>query len=174
MLDKFKRDKLHLAELKYFDMQNNGIELSEPASYVVVYEIEDGKFLNALDPFEELPTFERIPCTTNIYGGQDYYGSKIRVLTDNYSTGPCWLLCDEKFRRSLPGMEIPLSEIENYVLDSSLYFKDRLDIAKKRLRKFEQPFKMARIVRCDKEKEGCVEEFFRIRNNDRRREYIKK
>ena len=121
-----------------------------------------------------MPTFERRPCTTNIYSGQEYFGTKIKVLTDEFSTGPCWLLCDEKFRRCLPGQEVSLLEVEDYVLDSPLYFKDRLDIAKRRLRSFEQPFKMARIVRCDKEKEGCVEEFFRIRNNDRKREYIKK
>ena len=174
MLDKFKRDKLHLAELKYFDMQNNGIELSEPASYVVVYEYADGRFLNALEPLEELPTFERRPWTTNIYSGQEYFGTKIKVLTDEFSTGPCWLLCDEKFRRCLPGQEVSLLEVEDYVLDSPLYFKDRLDIAKRRLRSFEQPFKMARIVRSDKQNDGKVEEFFRIRNNDRKREYIKK
>ena len=174
MLDKFEKSKLYLAELKYFDMQHNGIELSEPASYVVLCQYAEGKFFNVLDPFETLPTFEKLPGTTNFYNNEEYFGSKIRVLTDEYSTGPCWLLCDKKIGDYFENEEVTISEIEDYVLDSPLYFKDRLPIAKDRLRNFQKPFKMAKIVRRDKEIDGSVDEFFRIRNNDRRREYVKK
>ena len=33
----FDRKKLHLAEVKYFDVKRNGIELTDPASMVIIY-----------------------------------------------------------------------------------------------------------------------------------------
>lgn len=172
MIDNFNRENLHLAELKYFDMEHNGIEVTPPASFVVIYGA-DGQYFNVLDPLEELPTFERVPGTTNSYG-DDYFGTKVRVLTEHCSTGPCWLInTDEDVRGAFTGDVVTRREIEDYVLGSPLYFKDRLDVAKERLVKFEQPFRMARIVRREKEKAKEVDEFFRIRYSDRKREYIK-
>lgn len=172
MIDNFCKENLHLAELKYFDMQHNGIEVTPPASFVVIYGV-DGYYFNTLSSLEEFPTFERVPGTTNSYG-DEYFGTKVRVLSESCSTGPCWLINDEvDIQDAFAGEVVTRSEIEQYVLDSPLYFKDRLDIAKDRLLKFEQPFKMARMVRKEREKIKEVDEFFRIRYNDRKREYIK-
>ena len=172
MLDKFNKKNLHLAELKYFDMQHNGVEVSDEVSFVILYGRE-GYFCNALDQIQELPTFERVPGTTNSYG-DDYFGTKIRQLTDECSTGPCWLLCEKDIQKDFPDDVVSLRELEDYVLASPLFFRDRLDVARERLLNFEQPFRMTRIIRADKPREKEIEGFFRERFNARRREYIKR
>ena len=172
MLDKFNKKNLHLAELKYFDMQHNGIEVTNDASFAIVYGRE-GYFCNALDQIQELPTFERVHGTTNSYG-DEYFGTKVRQLTDECSEGPCWLLSDRSIQDRFPGDIVTLRELEDFVLDSPLFFRERMDIAKERLLSFEQPFRMARIIRADKPKEKAVDEFFTTRFNDRKREYIKR
>ena len=168
----FDRNKLHLAEVKYFDIKHNGIELTDPAALVVVYEI-DGRYINPLCHYEEFPTFKR----TNVpnYNGStdEYFGTKVVQLTEECSTGPCWLLRDnDDFGEKLDD-QVTLVDLEEYVLGSPYYFKDRLDIAKARLRKFERPFAMSRIVRKDKESYEQYCEFFSSRRSDLTREFIK-
>ena len=89
----FDRNKLHLAEVKYFDIKHNGIELTDPAALVIIYG-EEGQYINPLCHYEEFPTFKR----TNIpnYNGStdEYFGTKVVQLTEECSTGPCWLIRD--------------------------------------------------------------------------------
>lgn len=172
MIDKFSKESLRLAELKYYDHKHNGIEVSEPLSYIVLVKIGD-RYFNALDPVEELPTFERVPGTTNSYG-DDYFGTKVRLLTDGCSTGPCWLITNERnLSREFYGDEVSKRQIEDYILMSPLFFKDRIDIAKERVKSFERPYRMASIISRDKHKLDDIHAFYKARMSDLSREFIK-
>ncbi len=168
----FDRSKLHLAEVKYFDVKHNGIELTDPASLVIVYG-SDGHYVNALSPYEEFPTFKRSRESNDYDGMGEYYGTKVIQLTEEASTGACWVLRNrDDFSEKLPE-QVTVQELEDYVLESPYYFKDRLDIAKARLRRFEKPFKMSRIVNADKEEYAKYCQFFESRRSDLSREFIK-
>ena len=172
MMDKFNRESLKLAELKYYDHKHNGIEVSEPLSFVVLVQIGD-RYFNALDPIEELPTFERVPGTTNSYD-DDYFGTKVRLITDGCSTGPCWLISTEyDVKKKFAGEVVTKRELEDYVLWSPLFFKDRIDIAKDRLSKFEQPYRMATIIGRERHRIDEIQAFYRARMSDLSREFIK-
>ena len=169
----FDRKKLHLAEVKYFDVKRNGIELTDPASMVIIYG-EDGKYLNPLCHCEEFPTFRRTHVP-NYDGRLDvYFGTKIEQLTEDCSTGPCWLIRDRSDLEEKLDDQVTLEELEEYVLASPYYFKDRLDIAKKRLKNFDRPFAMTRIIRKDKVEYDKYCEFFDSRKSDLSREFIKR
>ena len=169
----FDRKKLHLAEVKYFDIKRNGIELTDPASMVIIYG-EDGKYLNPLCHCEEFPTFKRSHVPN--YNGRtdEYFGTKVIQLTEECSTGPCWLIRDKDDFEDKLDDQVTLAELEEYVLASPYYFKDRLEIAKRRLRNFERPFAMTRIIRRDKEDYAKYCEFFDSRKSDLSREFIKR
>jgi hypothetical protein len=168
----FDRNKLHLAEVKYFDIKHNGIELTDPAAVAIIYG-EDGQYINPLCHYEEFPTFKR-SCVPNYNGStNEYFGSKVVQLTEECSTGPCWLIRDNNDFKDKLDEQVTLEELEEYVLASPYYFKDRLDIAKARLRKFERPFAMTRIIRRDKESYEEYLKFFDSRKSDLSREFIK-
>lgn len=172
MIDKFSKESLRLAELKYYDHKHNGIEVSEPLSYIVLVKIGD-RYFNALDPVEELPTFERVPGTTNSYG-DDYFGTKVKLVTDGCSTGPCWLIStDYDIGKKFIGDVVTKRELEEYVLWSPLFFKDRTDIAKERIKSFERPYRMASIISRDKHKLDDIHAFYKARMSDLSREFIK-
>ena len=162
MIKNFRKDSLKLAELKYYDHKHNGIEVSEPLSYIVLVQVGD-RYFNALDPIEELPTFERVHGTTNSYG-DDYYGTKVRLVTDGCSTGPCWLIStDYDIQKKFEGEEVTKRELEDYVLNSRDYFKDRYDIAFNRLYRGERLFKMLDIINKDITKKRNIDRFFDIK-----------
>ena len=172
MIKNFRKDSLKLAELKYYDHKHNGIEVSDPLSYIVLVQVGD-RYFNALDPIEELPTFERVHGTTNSYG-DDYFGTKVRLLTDGCSTGPCWLITNERdLSREFYGDEVSKRQIEDYILLSPLFFKDRIDIARERLSRFEQPYKMASIIGREKHKLDEIHAFYDARRSDLSREFVK-
>ena len=141
----FDRKKLHLAEIKYFDIKRNGIELTDPASMVIIYG-DEGNYLNPLCHCEEFPTFKRSRVPNYNGRSDEYFGTKVIQLTEECSTGPCWLIRD----------------------------KDDFEIAKRRLRNFERPFAMTRIIRRDKEDYAKYCEFFDSRKSDLSREFIKR
>lgn len=168
----FDRNKLHLAEVKYFDIKHNGIELTDPASLVIIYETMHG-YINPLCHYEEFPTFKR-SNVPNYNGSLDeYFGTKVVQLTDEASTGPCWLIRDNDDFKDKLDDQVTVEELEEYVLASPYYFKDRLEIAKARLRNFERPFAMTKIIRKDKEAYEEYIKFFDSRRTDLSREFMK-
>lgn len=159
---KFKRENLFLAEVKYFDKEKKGIEVSDNLSYVVVARCGNEKdgytYFNALDMNDIHPVFERSSCYTNYYNGMDY-GNKMIFVGGWLENGPCWVIKSELSRRCFDE-DVSLEEIEEAVLNSSNYFKDRKNIALKRFKKMKEPFKMIKIILDDSVKEDYYNYFF--------------
>lgn len=165
----FKVRDLKLAELKYYDEEHNGIEVMEPLSYVVLLRMGNS-YVNFFKPEEIYPVFERTPyANVSVKDGEEF-GTKVRLLTDEEDcvSGPCWLLdreddsCDKRD-------VVSVLEVEDYVLNSYRYFKDRIAIANERLKNFEHPFLMWRIIKRDGDKALEIEKFF----EDRKKSSVK-
>ena len=128
-------NEYYVAELKYTD--GNRVEMGEAPSYVVVQKQEDRfeddltytRFVNIFTN-EEYPTFSR----SNKYG-QYYYdadgeehqvGCKLIQESTTMKEGPCFILTRERMEN------IPVQDIENMIIYSSRYFKDRARIMNRR------------------------------------------
>lgn len=168
MKEKFNTRDLYLAEVKYADKEK-GIEVMEPISYAFVYH-KDNFFYNVITK-EEYPTYERVPYPNRTIDGEDY-GTKVKLLNDIDTTGECYLLTGIKCRELFEKDSVGLETIEDYILNSSCYFKDRVGVAVKRLADLKQPLKMIRIIRTETSKKDEIDEYFRER--ERSRQKVKK
>lgn len=143
MEERIDTKNLYLAELKRCD-KDKGVELMDPLSYVFVFQQNDS-FYNVFTK-EEYPTYGRVPYSNNTTTGEAY-GTKVKLLNNVDVSGPCYLLTNIKCEDLFDEDSVDLKEIEDYILNSSYFFKDRVDIAIKRLIDFKHPFKMIGIIK---------------------------
>lgn len=120
----FDVGKLCVAEVKWFDSVNNGLEITEePISHVILYN-KDDRYFNVLNPDERLPLYKRVPSSTIFFGKEYYIG--IDLVSGEVADGPSWLLTDIDLSKSFSSTSsVSLPEIENYVINSPLFFHDR-------------------------------------------------
>ncbi len=127
--------EFYIAELKYTDGQR--VEMGDAPSYVVVEKdkeyLGDGvnltRFVNLFSG-EEYPTFSRSRDTglyrygdpADLTGDGIQYGCGLIQESTEMKEGPCYLLTGEKMEN------ISRKDIENMVIYSSRYFKDRIRI----------------------------------------------
>ena len=157
MKEKFNTKDLYLAELKYA-AKEKGIEVMEPLSYVFVYH-KDNSFYNVITK-EEYPTYEKIPYSNTTIDGEDY-GTKIRLVSELDETGPCYLLSNIKCEKLLSDSVVDLEIIKDYILNSSFFFKDRIDIAVDRLANFKEPVKMFKIFWNEFDRREYIKKYFK-------------
>lgn len=168
---KYNVKNVYVAELKYYDKEHDGVEFGEELSLVVLSSFKKGNqtiFYNVLNEGEVLPTFGR----STKYGEYDsfgnQYGTKMHHLGGKLESGPCWVL-----RHDLSGFdykeEISKKEIEDAILESEHYFKDRKMIAEQRCREKNHPFKMIKIIRKDSVAEDYMNYFFTEREEQRQK-----
>ena len=131
----------YVAELKYTD--GNRVEMGEAPSYVIVEkaneDLGDGaiytRFVN-LFTGEEYPTFSRSK-TIGLYryddnpddmtdDGSSMYGCGLIQESTDMKEGPCYILTGEKMEN------ISRKDIENMIIYSNRYFKDRTRIMNRR------------------------------------------
>lgn len=125
---------IKLAELKFYNKEEGGVELTPVQSYGWLVKLGDG-YLNVLNPYEEFPVLERVPYSNCSQYGLEY-GTKMRPLTECSESGPCWIIGKDSLADFTSLEEVNRQELEDIVLSSSLFFKDRYPIVKKRLLKF--------------------------------------
>ena len=120
----FDIGKLCVAEVKWFDSINNGLEVTtEPISHVILYN-KDDRYFNVLNPDESLPLYKREPSSTKFFGKEYYIG--IDLVSGEVADGPSWLLTDIDLSKIFSSTSsVSLTEIENYVINSPLFFHDR-------------------------------------------------
>ena len=150
----------YVAELKYTDGQR--VEIGQAPSYVVVEKqvdrFEDGltytRFVNVITN-EEYPAFSR----SNKYGqyyydleGEEYQvGCKLIQESTTMKKGPCFILTRERMEN------IPVQDIENMIIYSSRYFKDRARIMNRR--GMRDMWSRRVIFEDSKKREGMIDYF---------------
>ena len=130
------KGRVKLAQVRYFDIERNASEIPEDKVYVVLINV-NGTYINALNPFEELPVYQRTPYSNVTSDGRHEYGNKIQLVNGEEKDGVCFILelvdLGYEFRKD----KVTIEDIENYVLNSKLFFKDRIKLlqGKRRLQK---------------------------------------
>ncbi len=121
-----KTNKFYVAELKKFDPVRNGFEFDSTISKGIFVRDEDSnRYINVLDPLDERSVYRR----STFYGeymGDDQFGTKV-VLDSGYGYDDyAWILTGEY-------IDTTLDEIEDYVLNSDDFYKDRVLLASEKL-----------------------------------------
>lgn len=164
-MEKINVKDLKLAELRCFE--NDNIKLTNPFGYGILLKINEGSYVNILNIGERYPIFERkqvLDFTSKdefrIKNVGEYNGNVLQLLAnkDQLKDGACWLIKNGSF--SSLGEQVTIEQIEDYVLNSDLFFKDRMDIAQDRLKKFKSPFKMLGIIEKDRSELSAVNHYF--------------
>ena len=151
---------LKLAEVRYYDAEHNGLELTRPLAYVVLLNRGD-TYVSLLNPGEIAPIYERVPRTVNVTSTGDYFGTKVRQLSGDSDSGEVWLLTDYDFVTKISKEKVDINDVEDYVLDSNLFFKDRIALAESRAKRSAiQRFKMGKIIAADQEDMNNMLSFF--------------
>ena len=156
---KINTKDLKLAEVRYFNVERNGLELTPPLSHVVLLNRGD-TYINLLNCGELQPIYKRDKYKTNIYSDEEYIGTKIDLVCGNVQDGEAWLLNDTDFVQYFGCEEVEMTDIEHYVLQSNLFFKDRIELATTVMHRHGLPFlSIKNIVKKD---EKCHEEMRRF------------
>lgn len=157
-IEKIKTKDLKLATLRYFSEENRGVEVDSPLGcYAFLVEIGKDTYVNPFNPLEEYPIFKRVPYSNTTMSGEDY-GTKIMSVNNILREGPCYVLSDSSIVEYFSGEEIDLEVLEEYMLKSRGYFRERKTAALARLKK--HPIKMYKILKNDEKMEAEVENFF--------------
>lgn len=158
---RFKTKDIKLAELKYYDKDHGGMEYMNSLSLIFVVKFGD-EYVNLLNIYEAYQTYERVPYSNTTNDGEDF-GTMISLVSGVERNGPCWLLTGQRANDLFEEETISIEELEDYVLDSKDYFKDRYNIAFNRLYRGERPFKMLEIIKKDITKKRDIDRFFDIK-----------
>ena len=158
----------YVAELKYTDGQR--VEIGDAPSYVVVEKVNedlgDGviytRFIN-LFTFEEYPTFSRSNSVGLYrYGERDdktgdgrMYGCGLIQESSDMKEGPCYILTEERMDNMLT------EDIENMVIHSKRYFKDRARLVRRR---GVNDFASWKIIREDTKNYNSLVDYFNSRD----------
>lgn len=132
----------YLAELKKFNVEANGFEFDSSISKGVFVKVDD-RFINVFDPYDERSVYTRSTyCGEYSYGEQ--YGTKVVFANGTGFDEYAWIIYDS--------LHTDLTKMENYVLYSNDYYKDRMNIAAKRLvdsNDLHEKFRMYKIIEKD-------------------------
>lgn len=164
---KIKTNQVRLADLRYYDASHGGIELTNSYSKGILIDLTGrGHYENLFCLGEAYPVFKRAPfanCTIN----GDEYGTKVFYVSNELITGPCWILSDVSLRQILEKDEVSISELEDYILASNQFFKDRAGIAFTRAKEAGERLKMQRIINDDQLMQDMMDEFFSQRMGEK-------
>ena len=159
MENNFKREDLAIAGIRYYDHENNGIELSDNLSYVVLARVGEGKdarYFNIFDITESYPVFERSKCYANYTIDGEAFGTKMIYRGGYLESGPCYVL-EEQLPEEIFDDVVSKEELEDYILKTERYFKDRVDIASRRVK---NPFRLLSIISNDSAKKDYMNYYF--------------
>ena len=170
-----RNNEYYVAELKYTD--GSRVELGDAPSYAIVQKFQedlgDGhfytRFVNIFSG-EEYPAYSRSnSCGQYYYNdrGEEYQiGCRLIQESTEMKKGPCYLLTNERMEN------ISKTDIENMVINSNRYFKDRVGILNRRGKK---DLATRRIIFEDQRKQEELLDYFaerdcfdiKVRNNTR-------
>lgn len=163
----FNTENLRIAEIRNFDVEHMGLEFTNPVGYVLLLNRGD-TYINVLNPGEIFPIYKRVPNTHNKAKLDDFYfGTKIESVVGDAQNGEAWLLVDNiDVKDGFSSDEVTLRQIEDFVLGSNLFFKDRTELAQARLKQktsWLEELKLLGVVKADEAPLGAYKRFFEDR-----------
>lgn len=140
MENKFKKDELFIAELKY--LEDQGVELDSLLSYVILRK-KNGIYYNVFDMSEGLPVFERSRHYANCTSDGIEFGTKLIYKYGPLDNGPCWIVGPEF---PLDQEEFTKEDLEDFIINDERFFKDRRKVAFNRIK---NPIKLYKLLSKD-------------------------
>ena len=119
--------RIKLAQLRKYDARRKASEIPDKKAYAVMVEV-NGTYVNVLNPLEELPVYGRTPYANTTRDGMHEFGNKIVLLNGEEKDGPCYILETTDMEHELHKEKVTIKDIENYVLNSKLFFVDRIKL----------------------------------------------
>ena len=120
-------NKIRLARVKYYDVEKNGAELSEHEAYAFLFQVNEHKYINPFDPFEELPVLDRT-FYANVASNGEEFGTKLIHVCGELENGPCYVLERLSVKDLFKKDGISLFDLKKYILHSKKFFVDRRHI----------------------------------------------
>lgn len=161
---KIDTKNLKIADVRYYDSEHNGLELTCPISKVVLYNRGD-TYVNLLNPIDFTLVCKRVPGPTSWEG--ERLETRIVPLAGQVVTGEAWLVTDFDFGNYFGSDTVDLEDVENFVLHSSYFYKDRLAIVQRKLSQGRISWGLRRdlmeVLASDMEEHEAMKEFFEER-----------
>lgn len=130
-----KTSKIELVDLRLYS-KGQGVEVDDQMPKALVYYDEtDNKYHNVIMQEETYPLLRRLPYSSTTANGVDF-GTKLLVEDQSQieEVGICAILSDDPFIDEIRKQpDIHIRELEDIMLNSSLYFKDRIRIIERRV-----------------------------------------
>ena len=149
-----KTDNIKLVDLRVY-RKELGVEVDyEMPKALVIYNTSDERYHNLFDQNETYPFMKRVPYT-NTTVDHISYGTKLLVENPSLieDIGICAIECNDQFIEEIRKENYrDIKEIEDMVLSSELYFKDRVKIVENRINSGSKKRKLAKILHKDWEK----------------------
>lgn len=157
-MGKISSNCIKMVDLRYY-VDGKGIELGDTLSKGVLVDFGNGRYVNPFCISDSYPIFKRDFSSNTTVDGHSF-GTRVCHVSNKLVTGPCWILDNKDFSEVIGKSEISLEDLENYILISNEFYKDRIRIAEKRLFKGKKKRKMMRMIAHDEELLAEMERFF--------------
>ena len=158
----FDSKNVWLAELKYYSKENKGIEYNTtPLSYAFLVDLGEGEFVNPFNVGEDFPVFKRTLYSNYTLDGESF-GTKVLLVNNVEKTGACYVLSKNVVDMGINGDMICSLEMIDYMFDSGLYFKDRMQFAKDKFKG--HPIKLKKFMYDEEKHEAAMNAYFTERN----------
>ena len=125
--------KLRLAQVRYFNEERMSSSLPRQAAYAFLVQLGDAYF-NVFNPTENLPVYDRVPYT-NVNEFGEEFGNMISLVYGEIKDGPCYILQSLPVDKLFEKDTISFLELENYMINSSLFFVDRIGLIEDSMKK---------------------------------------
>lgn len=153
----FDKNKVWLAEMKYYSKEDNGIEYSDPLTYAFIVDLDNGEFANPFDVSEDFPVFKRVPYANYTQDGESY-GTKVLLVSNVDKTGACYVLNKSVAEMGIKDEIVSSEQLIDYMFQNSeMFFKDRKHFASDKLKR--HPFTLRKLMESDEEKAAAMTSF---------------
>lgn len=151
---KIKTKNLELVDLRVY-RKELGVEVDEnmPKAIVIKNEV-DGLYYNIVSPDETYPIMKRIPYSSYTKFNTEF-GTKLSVINKEQikEKGICGIIINNDFIEQIKQKElIDEKDLEDRILKSDIYFKDRIRIIEQRVNNSRRKRKYLKIAYNDWDK----------------------
>ena len=164
-MEKIETSKINLVDLRLYWKEEGVLVDNIMPKALVVYDKSDNKYHNIIVPEETYPLIKRLPYSnTTSYGLE--YGTKLIAEDPSQINESCICGIDLFIEDLKKQPYIEMEELEDKMLYSNLYFKDRIRIIEKRINNsIKVPKKLRKKVSADWEKNcNYQDQIFLIRD----------
>ena len=127
-----KTSNIYLAELRYYNMDRHSVSVFPEKAYALLEKTDEG-YVNLLNRDVDYPVYRRAHREIETRGANgEYvsYGTYIVLDSGEKKDGLCYVVESRNYSDGFLKDIVDYDDIKDYVLKSSLFFYDSIDILK--------------------------------------------